>query len=91
MYNEIHGEGKPLLLLHGSYMTIDMNWTQQIPEWSENYKVIAVEMQAHGRIADIESELSCSRLAEDAVALYPERLSARRMRAFFLWQKMHSV
>lgn len=49
IYYEIYGEGKPLLLLHGAYMTIDMNWAQLIPELSKNRKVIALEMQGHGR------------------------------------------
>lgn len=31
IYYEIHGDGNPLVLLHGSYMNIDMNWTQTYP------------------------------------------------------------
>ena len=48
IYYEIYGEGKPLLLLHGAYMTIGMNWEQLIPELSKTRKVIALELQGHG-------------------------------------------
>lgn len=59
------GEGKPLLLLHGAYMNIDMNWIQLLPGLSKSRKVIAVEMQGHGRTADIERPFSFEKLAED--------------------------
>ena len=32
LYYEIHGTGRPLVLLHGSYMTIDLNWSRLLPE-----------------------------------------------------------
>jgi len=32
MYYEIHGEGKPLVVLHGSYMNIDLNWGHLLPD-----------------------------------------------------------
>ena len=67
IYYEISGEGKPLLLLHGAYMTIDMNWNQLIPELSKTRKVIAVEMQGHGRTADIERPFSFETMADDVV------------------------
>src|SRR5688572_23978108 len=54
MYYEIHGSGsgEPLVLLHGSFMTISNNWTGWIGELARTRKVIAVEMQGHGRTAD---------------------------------------
>jgi hypothetical protein len=44
MYYEIHGtgSGEPLVLLHGSFMTISSNWTEWIGEFSKTRKVIAV-------------------------------------------------
>ena len=48
IYYEVYGEGKPLVLLHGAFYTIDMNWGQLIPELSKTRKVIALEMQGHG-------------------------------------------
>ena len=61
MYYEVHGSGDPVLLLHGSFMTITNNWTQ--------WKVIAIEMQGHGRTADIDRECSYEHLADDVAAL----------------------
>ena len=69
IYYEIHGAGKPLLLLHGAYMNIDMNWGQLLPELSKTRKVIAVEMQGHGRTADNERSFSFDSLASDISGL----------------------
>jgi pimeloyl-ACP methyl ester carboxylesterase len=59
MYYEVHGSGEPVVLLHGAFMTITNNWTG----W------IAVEMQGHGRTADIERDISQENLADDVAAL----------------------
>lgn len=32
VYYEVYGEGTPLILLHGAFWTISMNWGQLIPE-----------------------------------------------------------
>jgi len=48
VYYEIYGTGKPIVLLHGAFMTISTNWSQLIPELSKNRKVIAIELQGHG-------------------------------------------
>ena len=69
MYYEVHGSGDPVVLLHGAYMTIPGNWTGWIGELSKTRKVIAVEMQGHGRTADIKRELSFENLADDVAAL----------------------
>jgi pimeloyl-ACP methyl ester carboxylesterase len=69
MYYEIHGEGKPLVLLHGSYMNIDMNWSAIIPELAKTRKVIALEMQGHGRTNDANREFSFEGLADDVAGL----------------------
>lgn len=69
LYYEIHGEGKPLVLLHGSYMTIDLNWSQMIPELAKTHKVIALEMQGHGRTADINRPIAYGSLADDVAGL----------------------
>jgi pimeloyl-ACP methyl ester carboxylesterase len=70
MYYEIHGSGsgEPLVLLHGSFMTISNNWTEWIDEFSNTRKVIAVEMQGHGRTADINRDFSYENLADDIAA-----------------------
>src|SRR5262245_11846068 len=69
MHYEVHGSGDPVVLLHGSFMTITNNWTGWIGELSKTRKVIAVEMQGHGRTADIHREFSYENLADDVAAL----------------------
>ncbi|WP_306350719.1 alpha/beta fold hydrolase [Flavobacterium sp. '19STA2R22 D10 B1'] len=69
LYYEVYGEGEPILLLHGAFMSIDMNWSELIPELSKTRKVIAIEMQGHGRTADIERPISYEGLASDAAGV----------------------
>jgi pimeloyl-ACP methyl ester carboxylesterase len=69
LYYEVHGAGKPIVLLHGSYMTIDLNFGELIPELAKTRKVIALEMQGHGRTADIDRPISYKALADDVAAL----------------------
>src|SRR5262245_18425480 len=69
MYYEIHGSGDPVVLLHGAFMTITNNWTGWIGELSQTRKVIAVELQGHGRTADITRDFSYEYLADDVAAL----------------------
>src|SRR6201997_2201704 len=69
MYYEVHGSGKPVVLLHGAFMTITNNWTGWIGEPSKTRKVIAVEMQGHGRTADIPRDITYENLADDVAAL----------------------
>jgi pimeloyl-ACP methyl ester carboxylesterase len=69
MYNEVHGSGEPVVLLHGAFMTITNNWTDWIGELSKTRKVIAVEMQGHGRTADIDRDITSENLADDVAAL----------------------
>ena len=71
MYYEIHGSGEPVVLLHGAFMAIsnDFHWTEWIGELSKTRKVIAIEMQGHGRTADIKRDFSYDYLADDVAAL----------------------
>src|ERR671915_271898 len=69
MYYEIHGKGDPIVLLHGSFMTITNNWTGMIARLSKSRQVIAVEMQGHGRTADINRDFSYDNLADDIAAM----------------------
>ena len=69
MYYEVHGSGDPVVLLHGAFMTITNNWTGWIEELSKTRKVIAVEMQGHGRTADIPRDITSENLADDVAAL----------------------
>jgi pimeloyl-ACP methyl ester carboxylesterase len=69
LYYEVYGEGKPIVLLHGSYMTINLNYGQLIPELVKTHKVIAIEMQGHGHTADIDRPFSYAALADDVDGL----------------------
>jgi pimeloyl-ACP methyl ester carboxylesterase len=68
MYYEIHGTGRPLVLLHGAYMTIEA-MGEVVPELARTRQVIAVELQGHGRTADIDRPLSYEQMADDTAAL----------------------
>jgi pimeloyl-ACP methyl ester carboxylesterase len=65
VYYEVYGEGKPLVLLHGAFYTIGMNWAQLIPELSKTRKVIAIEMQGHGHTPFSDRKLDLATLASD--------------------------
>jgi len=69
MYYEVYGTGKPIILLHGSFMNIPMNWSNIIPLLSKDRKVIVAEMQGHGRTKDIPRALSYEGMADDVSAL----------------------
>lgn len=69
MYYEIHGEGKPLVLIHGGGSTIQTSFSTILPMLAKNRKVIAVELQAHGRTADRNTPESFEQDAKDVVAL----------------------
>jgi pimeloyl-ACP methyl ester carboxylesterase len=70
MYYEIHGKGEPVVLLHGSFMTLtNFNWPEMIAALAKSRQVIAVEMQGHGRTADINRDFSYDNLADDIAAL----------------------
>lgn len=69
VYYEVYGQGKPLLLLHGAFYTIQLNWAELIPELSKTHKVIAIEMQGHGHSPYSERELSITTLASDVAGV----------------------
>ena len=69
LYYEVHGDGRPLVLLHGSFMTIDLTYGQVIPELSKTRRVIALELQGHGRTADIDRPITFESMADDVAEL----------------------
>jgi pimeloyl-ACP methyl ester carboxylesterase len=68
VYYEIHGAGEPLILLHGGVGSTQ-NFTKILPSLSSTRQVIAVDLQAHGRTADIDRPLSYEAMADDIAAL----------------------
>jgi pimeloyl-ACP methyl ester carboxylesterase len=78
MYYEVHGEsgaGRPLVLLHGGLLTIELSFGAVLGELAAGRQVIAAELQGHGRTADIERDLEPGLLAGDVAALL-DRLGA---------------
>lgn len=65
VYYEVYGEGNPIVLLHGAFYTIQMNWSELIPELSKTRKVIAIELQGHGHSPFSDRKLSMTNLASD--------------------------
>lgn len=64
MYYEIHGAGQPLILVHGGLGSSDM-FAPIVPELSKGRQVVVVDLQAHGRTADIDRPLSFEAMADD--------------------------
>src|SRR4051794_26100683 len=62
MYYEVHGNGDPVVLLHGAFMALTSE-SEWIAELAKTRKVIAVEMQGHGRTADISRPMSAANFA----------------------------
>jgi pimeloyl-ACP methyl ester carboxylesterase len=69
VYYEVYGEGRPIVLLHGAFMTIEGNWGQLIPELSKTRKVIAIELQGHGHTPFSDRKLSHVTLASDVTGV----------------------
>lgn len=65
VYYEVYGKGMPIVLLHGAFYNIEMNWGQLIPELSKTRKVIAIEFQGHGHTPFSDRKLDIVTLAND--------------------------
>ena len=68
MYHEIHGAGRPVLLLHGAYMSAD-TWGPFLPGLARTRRVIVPEQQGHGRTADVDRPITYEQMADDTAAL----------------------
>jgi pimeloyl-ACP methyl ester carboxylesterase len=68
MYYEVQGQGRPLVLLHGAYMTAD-TFGPLLPGLAEAHQVIVPEMQGHGRTADVNRPITYEQMADDTAAL----------------------
>ncbi len=70
MYYEVHGKGRPVVLLHGGMNTIQTSFSKQIAMLAQGHQVIAIEQMAHGHTADVAGrKLSYEAMAEDTAAL----------------------
>jgi pimeloyl-ACP methyl ester carboxylesterase len=69
MYYEVHGDGPPLVLLHGGLHSIELTFGKVLPALAASRRVIAAELQGHGRTADTDRPLTWPALAADVVGL----------------------
>ncbi|MET0423293.1 MAG: alpha/beta hydrolase [Actinoplanes sp.] len=68
LYFETHGDGQPLILLHGGLGSGEM-FGAVLPLLAEHHRVILVDLQGHGRTADIDRPLDVRLIADDVAAL----------------------
>ena len=68
LYYETHGAGRPLILLHGGLGSGEM-FGPILPTLAARHRVIAVDLQGHGRTADIDRPLDVRFMADDVAAL----------------------
>src|SRR5438477_10250831 len=68
LYYETHGAGRPLILLHGGLGSGEM-FGPVLPQLAERHQVIAVDLQGHGRTADIDRPIDVRLMAGDIAAL----------------------
>jgi pimeloyl-ACP methyl ester carboxylesterase len=68
MYYEIYCTGQPLVLIHGAFSAIGTSFDAVLPRLATTRQVIGLEMQAHGRTADIDRPMSLEQMADDTAA-----------------------
>ncbi|MEU7758510.1 MULTISPECIES: alpha/beta fold hydrolase [Micromonospora] len=68
LYYETHGEGRPMILLHGGLTSGEM-FAPILPTLAATHQVIVVDLQGHGRTADVDRPLDMALMADDVAAL----------------------
>jgi pimeloyl-ACP methyl ester carboxylesterase len=68
LYYRTIGSGRPLILLHGGLFSSEM-FGPTLPAMAANHQVIAVDLQAHGRTADIDRPIDIRLMADDIAGL----------------------
>src|SRR5215510_7576702 len=68
LYYQEHGDGPPLVLIHGGLSTGSF-WTPVAAELAAGFRVITPDSRGHGRSANPAGELSYARIADDIAAL----------------------
>ena len=66
MYYEVHGEGEPVLLLHGGTGS-GKNWSKIVPTLSAHYQLIVPDSRAQGRSTDSDRPLDYDLLTDDVI------------------------
>ncbi|WP_406042230.1 alpha/beta hydrolase [Micromonospora sp. NBC_00898] len=68
LWYEISGSGRPLVLLHGGYGAVEM-FAPILPALAARRRVVAVDLQGHGRTADVDRPLRFESMADDIAEL----------------------
>ncbi|MDO3685022.1 alpha/beta fold hydrolase [Micromonospora sp. C28ISP2-4] len=68
LYYETHGEGRPMILLHGGLTSGEM-FAPILPALTAKHQVILVDLQGHGRTADVDRPLDMALMSDDVAAL----------------------
>lgn len=68
LYYEVHGSGRPLVVLHGGLGSGEM-FGPILPQLADHHQAILVDLQGHGRTADIDRPFSIEAMADDVAAL----------------------
>ncbi len=69
LYYEIHGTGRPVVMLHGGMLTIDLTFGALIPALAAGRQVIGIELQGHGHTPDTDRPMTIGNLADDVIGL----------------------
>lgn len=69
MYFEIHGDGPPLVMLHGGMISFGASFFAMIPALAAHHRLIGIEQQGHGHTADIDRPFTFEQMADDTAAL----------------------
>src|SRR5438128_9563659 len=68
LYYETQGAGRPMILLHGGLGSGEM-FGPVLPQLAERHQVITVDLQGHGRTADVDRPIDVRLMADDIAAL----------------------
>ena len=68
MYYEVHGQGVPLILIHGG-LTTSSSWAAYLPELSKHFQVVTPDIRGHGKSKNPSDTISFRTLADDIAAL----------------------
>ena len=82
MYYEVHGDGEPLVLLHGGGGA-GANWGLIFAEPPEGYQLIIPDLRGHGRSTDSSAKLTFRQVALDVFGLL-DRLGIERFKTIGL-------
>jgi pimeloyl-ACP methyl ester carboxylesterase len=66
IFYQTAGRGEPLVLLHGGFGTVE-DFSSQIPELSNHFKVVALERPGHGHTADTVEPFHFGTMSEHTI------------------------